>query len=247
MKECCRQYTETVLKGSITEHLKHSKYNIYFMNATTFLQNNLIEELKGKIIFFDIEATFNDSKQHIYYSSLIDADCPADQTKPMLFQLMAQESDTVYVLDVWNGSYTEDIIYAALKILGELDKSGCQFVIHNGKYFDIPVLYNFYIYYHERVSNLFNRIKIIDTFDFAINVKQYEHGGLKSLLKRFFSLEIDKKLQKADWSLRPLTEEQLLYAGLDCVFLEGIYNYMVINKRYKPAVKPLSIEDFLSA
>jgi ribonuclease D len=39
--------------------------------------------------------------------------------------------------------------------------------------------------------------------------------GLGALLKDFFGLELDKKLQRADWSRRPLTAEMIDYAAAD--------------------------------
>jgi ribonuclease D len=43
----------------------------------------------------------------------------------------------------------------------------------------------------------------------------YESIGLAALLERHFGLKVDKKHQRADWSMRPLTPEMLAYAALD--------------------------------
>src|SRR4029078_8355568 len=39
--------------------------------------------------------------------------------------------------------------------------------------------------------------------------------GLAALLEQFFCAQIDKKYQRADWSLRPLTPGMLDYAAQD--------------------------------
>jgi ribonuclease D len=43
--------------------------------------------------------------------------------------------------------------------------------------------------------------------------------GLASMLDKYFGIQLSKKLQKADWGLRPLTEEQIQYAQLDTHYL----------------------------
>jgi ribonuclease D len=46
--------------------------------------------------------------------------------------------------------------------------------------------------------------------------------GLASVLKAHFGLEVDKSLQRSDWSARPLSERQIRYAQLDTHFLVGL-------------------------
>jgi ribonuclease D len=43
--------------------------------------------------------------------------------------------------------------------------------------------------------------------------------GLAALLERYFGLKLDKKHQRADWSMRPLTRDMLDYAALDTMYL----------------------------
>ncbi len=46
--------------------------------------------------------------------------------------------------------------------------------------------------------------------------------GLAALLEQFFSLKLDKKHQRADWSMRPLTADMLDYASHDTRHLLGL-------------------------
>ena len=46
--------------------------------------------------------------------------------------------------------------------------------------------------------------------------------GLAALLERSFGLKLDKKHQRADWSMRPLTADMLDYAAQDTVHLLGL-------------------------
>jgi ribonuclease D len=43
--------------------------------------------------------------------------------------------------------------------------------------------------------------------------------GLAALLERYFGVKLDKKHQRADWSMRPLTQDMLDYAAQDTMYL----------------------------
>ncbi len=43
--------------------------------------------------------------------------------------------------------------------------------------------------------------------------------GLAALLDRYFDVRLDKKHQRADWSMRPLSRDMLEYAALDTMYL----------------------------
>jgi ribonuclease D len=49
----------------------------------------------------------------------------------------------------------------------------------------------------------------------AAQLLGYTAFGLAALLERFFDVKLDKKHQRADWSMRPLTEGMLDYAAQD--------------------------------
>ncbi len=46
--------------------------------------------------------------------------------------------------------------------------------------------------------------------------------GLAALLERSFGVKLDKKHQRADWSMRPLTAGMLDYAAQDTMHLLGL-------------------------
>lgn len=46
--------------------------------------------------------------------------------------------------------------------------------------------------------------------------------GLAALLERYFGVKLDKKHQRADWSMRPLTRDMLDYAALDTMYLPDL-------------------------
>jgi ribonuclease D len=59
-----------------------------------------------------------------------------------------------------------------------------------------------------RINNLF------DT-ELACRFLGYRESGLEAVLKNFFGVELNKKYQRKDWSLRPLPVEMLSYAVAD--------------------------------
>ncbi|MDF1839614.1 MAG: ribonuclease D, partial [Planctomycetota bacterium] len=48
--------------------------------------------------------------------------------------------------------------------------------------------------------------------------------GLASVLKEHFEVELDKSMQRSDWSKRPLTDQQVAYARLDTHYLVDLYH-----------------------
>jgi ribonuclease D len=52
-----------------------------------------------------------------------------------------------------------------------------------------------------------------------LGIKQF---GLAALLGEYFNVKLDKKHQRADWSMRPLTADMLAYAAQDTMHLLGL-------------------------
>ena len=48
--------------------------------------------------------------------------------------------------------------------------------------------------------------------------------GLASVLREHFDVELDKSMQRSDWSKRPLTDQQVAYARLDTHYLVDLYH-----------------------
>ena len=63
--------------------------------------------------------------------------------------------------------------------------------------------------------------KVRHIFDtrIAAQLLGYTAFGLAALLERFFGIKLDKKHQRADWSMRPLTPDMLDYASQDTLHL----------------------------
>ena len=71
----------------------------------------------------------------------------------------------------------------------------------------------------------FQVVNLVDTMVCA-QLAGYEAVGLAALLKRHFGLEVDKSHQRADWAMRPLSEQMILYAALDTHYLIELADIM---------------------
>ena len=74
--------------------------------------------------------------------------------------------------------------------------------------------------YHTRVNNLF------DT-EIACRFLGIKERGLGALLKRYFTVDSNKKYQKANWSKRPFKQEMIEYSVMDVAFLVKLYEIIL--------------------
>jgi ribonuclease D len=89
-----------------------------------------------------------------------------------------------------------------------LESRSVEVVFHDADY-DLRLLHQDYGW---RVTNIFDtRV--------AAQLLGIRAFGLAALLERFFGLKLEKKHQRADWSMRPLTAGMLEYAAQDTEFL----------------------------
>ncbi|MEP6991574.1 MAG: HRDC domain-containing protein [bacterium] len=70
------------------------------------------------------------------------------------------------------------------------------------------------------------KIKHIFDTRIAAQMLGYTAFGLAALLQRFFDVKLDKKHQRADWSMRPLTADMLDYAAQDTRYLLSLKDKM---------------------
>jgi ribonuclease D len=85
-----------------------------------------------------------------------------------------------------------------------LEDPQVEVVLHDADY-DLRLLHQDYGW---RVTNLFDTRVAAQ----LLGIKAF---GLAALLEQFFGLKLDKKHQRADWSMRPLTPDMLDYAAQD--------------------------------
>src|SRR6476661_5681949 len=100
--------------------------------------------------------------------------------------------------------------------LGELlQNKSVEVVFHDADY-DLRLLHQDYGWH---VTNIFDtRI--------AAQLLGIKSFGLAALLEQFFDVKLDKKHQRADWSMRPLTPDMLEYAAQDTRYLLQLKDQM---------------------
>lgn len=112
-------------------------------------------------------------------------------------------------LSTLEADYLLDPLVINLEPLNEIfNQPDCIAIFHAGNN-DIP-----YLYRDHRLTfaNLF------DTY-VAAELLELPSRGLAGLIDYYFGVEIDKKYQKADWTVRPLSPEMDRYARYDTHFL----------------------------
>ena len=93
--------------------------------------------------------------------------------------------------------------------LGKLIESPAVEVVFHDADYDLRLLRQDYGW---KVRNVFDtRI--------AAQLLGLKAFGLAALLERYFGVRLDKKHQRADWSMRPLTRDMLDYAAQDTLYL----------------------------
>jgi ribonuclease D len=100
--------------------------------------------------------------------------------------------------------------------LGELLQSKSVEVVFHDADYDLRLLHQDYGWH---VTNIFDT-RIASQL---LGIKSF---GLAALLDQFFDVKLDKKHQRADWSMRPLKPDMLAYAAQDTRYLLQLKDHM---------------------
>lgn len=120
--------------------------------------------------------------------------------------------DRVYLIQLSTREVTavvDPLAVADLSRLGQLlEHPGVEVVFHDADY-DLRILDRDYGFHANRL------------FDTRIAAQLLNEPGigLAALLEKYLGVTLDKKYQRADWSVRPLTPEMLAYAADDTRYL----------------------------
>ena len=99
-----------------------------------------------------------------------------------------------------------------------LQSRDVEVVLHDADY-DLRLLHQDYGWH---LTNIFDTRVAAQ----LLGIKAF---GLAALLERYFGAKLDKKFQRADWSLRPLSAGMLEYAALDTAFLLDLRDKMKVE------------------
>lgn len=134
--------------------------------------------------------------------------------------------DRIYLLQVstrGESAIIDPLAAGALPGLGRLlEDASVEVVLHDADY-DLRLLHQDYKW---RVTNVFDtRV--------AAQLLGIRAFGLAALIERYFGVKLDKKYQRADWSMRPLTPGMLDYAAQDTRYLLDLRARMADELRSK--------------
>ncbi|MDF5707636.1 MAG: ribonuclease D [Nostoc sp. S4] len=122
--------------------------------------------------------------------------------------------DRVYLLDVLE---QPDIIAEFIQEI--IVNSSIEKVFHNASY-DLKFLGN------KKAKNITCTLEIAKKIPYyLLPLPNYQLQTLATALCSFNN--IDKQEQQSDWGKRPLTEEQIEYAYLDCIYLAQIHSNLL--------------------
>ncbi|HEX9083581.1 MAG TPA: ribonuclease D [Gemmatimonadaceae bacterium] len=127
--------------------------------------------------------------------------------------------DRIYLLQI--STRAESAIIDPLPIgspskLGQLlESKSVEVVFHDADY-DLRLLHQDYGWH---VTNIFDT-RVASQL---LGIKSF---GLAALLEQYFQVKLDKKHQRADWSMRPLTADMLAYAAEDTRYLLKLKDLM---------------------
>ncbi|PYO46336.1 MAG: 3'-5' exonuclease [Gemmatimonadetes bacterium] len=100
--------------------------------------------------------------------------------------------------------------------LGELLQSNNVEVVFHDADYDLRLLHQDYGWHVTRIFDTRVAAQLL-------GIKSF---GLAALLEQYFDVKLDKKHQRADWSMRPLTPDMLEYAAQDTRYLLQLRDHM---------------------
>jgi len=159
------------------------------------------------VLFIEQQAAFDDLMRELAAEPLVAVDTEAAS--------FHRYHDRIYLIQLSSRTVTavvDPLGVEDLSALGAvLADPAVEILFHDADY-DLRL---FEQQYGFRASNLFDtRV--------ASQLLNEPGIGLAALLEKYLQLRLDKKYQRADWSLRPLTTEMLAYAATDTQHLPAL-------------------------
>ncbi len=134
--------------------------------------------------------------------------------------------DRIYLLQLTAAgrhAILDPLPIGSLAALGALLESPEVEVIFHDADYDLRLLHQDYGWHVRRIFDTRIAAQLL-------GVKAF---GLAALLEQHFGIKLDKKHQRADWSMRPLTDDMLAYAVLDTAWLPELRDKMAEQLQQK--------------
>lgn len=181
-----------------------------YLTSASEIRSLVAEYTKASTLWIDTEIA--DYKSRNPRLSLIQVlDDPTDLS-----------GDRIFVLDVLNQPDVIAELIDKIMVNANIEK-----VFHNAK-FDVKFLGN------KKAKNITCTLEMAQKIPYyALPLPNYQLKTLAAELCDFKN--IDKQEQSSDWGRRPLSEEQIEYAYLDCIYLAQVHLRLIeLNKEINP-------------
>jgi ribonuclease D len=173
-----------------------------YLNSPPEIREQIQKYWQSQILWIDTEvADFKTKNPRLSLIQILDN--PEDMT-----------GKDIYILDVLEQPELVDEFVERVILNPEIEK-----VFHNAKY-DLKFLGG------KKAENVTCTLEMAKAIPFyLLSVDNYQ---LKTLAQELCNFpDVDKQQQTSDWGKRPLTEEQIDYAFLDCIYLAQIHQSLL--------------------
>lgn len=173
-----------------------------YLTTASEIHSLIAEYTKSKTLWIDTEvADYKSRKPKLSLIQILDA--PQDMS-----------GDCVYLLDVLDQPDVIDNFIEQIMVNSAIEK-----VFHNAS-FDLKFLGN------KQAKNITCTLEMAKKIPYyLLPLPNYQLKTLATELCKFNN--IDKQEQTSDWGKRPLTEEQIEYAYLDCIYLAQVHWHLL--------------------
>lgn len=168
-------------------------------------------EIRGALPVLDTPEQIHALADEIRHSGIIAIDTELDS----YFSYF--ESICLLQISTPLGDHIADPLACDVHPLAQAVREANPIVIFHAGENDIP---------HLRKDFGFTFTRLFDTY-IAAGILGYEHKSLAALILRHFGKVLDKRFQRADWRIRPLTDEMNIYARLDTHYLIELREKMI--------------------
>ncbi len=173
-----------------------------YLTAASAIRSQIAEFAQSSILWIDTEVA--DYKSNHPRLSLIQ----------VLDEATDMSGDRIYLLDVLE---SPDIVADFISQI--MTNSAIEKVFHNASY-DLKFLGN------KKAKNVTCTLEMAKKIPYYIlPLPNYQLKTLAAKLCKF--LHINKQEQTSDWGQRPLTEAQIEYAYLDCIYLAQVHSRLI--------------------
>ncbi|KAF3889629.1 MULTISPECIES: ribonuclease D [Nostocales] len=181
-----------------------------YLTSESTIRSLIAEYTKASTLWIDTEvAEYNTRNPRLSLIQVLDE--PADLS-----------GERTFILDVLNQPHTVAEFIDKIMVNSKIEK-----VFHNASY-DLKFLGG------KKAKNITCTLELAKKIPYyALPVPNYQ---LKTLAEELCDFQnIEKQEQKSDWGRRPLTEDQIEYAYLDCIYLAQVHlNLIELNKEINP-------------